>query len=366
MSDRPKIFFAEFLCGGGTTLASPDEVSSSLAAEALAMWRALVEDLSQFCDVVTPVDPQWRFPTLRSDDGVTKVEVQPAVMPWQQWIEIARECQAAILVVPETKGLLAQGIGMLRAAGVDVLAPGPETLRLAADKFLTARFLAQAGIAHPATFDKLDRRCRERLRDHEYFVLKPRDGCGSTDIRVVESLEQAERCMGAGDLLQAFCPGRGASILTIASSNSQVATHHARATLPAVWQNLHSVQRLENDQADGVSERNHGVFEYTGGSGPLDAESQRRVEALTARVLQALPGHLAGFIGIDVILGDDANHDVVIEINPRLTTSYVGMRHMVKENLTRRLFNPTPQAVAISVPSDSVRWTSRGDVHVDD
>mgnify|MGYP001129106915 CR=1 FL=1 len=366
MSDRPKIFFAEFLCGGGTSRAASDEVAPSMAAEALAMWQVLVEDLGEFCDVVTPVDPQWRFPSVRSDRGVTKVEVSPSVMPWQQWIEIARDCQAAILVVPETKGLLAQGIGMLRAAGVEVLAPGPETLRLAADKSLTARFLARAGIAHPATFEKLDNRCRERLQGHDHFVLKPRDGCGSTNIRVVDSLEQAERLMQPGDLLQAFCPGRGASILTIASPNRQVATHHTRATLPAVWQNIHSSPRAETDHDGEASANNDGVFRYTGGSGPLDVECQRRVEALTARVLQALPGNVAGFVGIDVILGDDANHDVVIEINPRLTTSYVGMRRMVKENLTRRLFNPTPQAVSVSVPPDSVRWTARGDVHLDD
>ena len=42
-----------------------------------------------------------------------------------------------------------------------------------------------------------------------------------------------------------------------------------------------------------------------------------------------------GYVGIDLVLGsaEDGSADVVVEINPRLTTSYVGLRQLLKTNL---------------------------------
>jgi len=42
-----------------------------------------------------------------------------------------------------------------------------------------------------------------------------------------------------------------------------------------------------------------------------------------------------GYVGIDLVLGRDPNgsEDFVIEVNPRLTTSYVGLRAAAQGNL---------------------------------
>jgi hypothetical protein len=42
-----------------------------------------------------------------------------------------------------------------------------------------------------------------------------------------------------------------------------------------------------------------------------------------------------GYLGVDLVLGNDpaGSGDVVIEINPRLTTSYVGLRALSRVNL---------------------------------
>jgi predicted ATP-grasp superfamily ATP-dependent carboligase len=48
-----------------------------------------------------------------------------------------------------------------------------------------------------------------------------------------------------------------------------------------------------------------------------------------------------GFIGIDMVLGHDPDGrvDSVIEINPRLTTSYVGLRVASRTNLAQALLD---------------------------
>jgi predicted ATP-grasp superfamily ATP-dependent carboligase len=48
---------------------------------------------------------------------------------------------------------------------------------------------------------------------------------------------------------------------------------------------------------------------------------------------------LAGYVGVDVVLGDteDGSQDQAIEINPRLTTSYIGLRRLARDNLAEAL-----------------------------
>jgi predicted ATP-grasp superfamily ATP-dependent carboligase len=48
-----------------------------------------------------------------------------------------------------------------------------------------------------------------------------------------------------------------------------------------------------------------------------------------------------GWLGIDLILGeaDDGSQDYVIEINPRLTTSYVGLRALSNTNLAQAMLD---------------------------
>jgi predicted ATP-grasp superfamily ATP-dependent carboligase len=48
-----------------------------------------------------------------------------------------------------------------------------------------------------------------------------------------------------------------------------------------------------------------------------------------------------GFIGVDMALGDDpeGRDDSVIEINPRLTTSYAGLRIASRTNLAQAMLD---------------------------
>jgi predicted ATP-grasp superfamily ATP-dependent carboligase len=83
-------------------------------------------------------------------------------------------------------------------------------------------------------------------------------------------------------------------------------------------------QRLSHD----------GRFTYLGGRLPLAPELADRAVGLGRRALGALPSAL-GYVGIDLVLGADpaGAADYVIEVNPRLTTSYVGLRAASQSNL---------------------------------
>lgn len=65
----------------------------------------------------------------------------------------------------------------------------------------------------------------------------------------------------------------------------------------------------------------------------------RRVERLT-RLISPLLGSARGYIGVDLILGhaDDGSEDCVIEINPRVTTSYLGLSAACTTNLAEEMW----------------------------
>jgi hypothetical protein len=111
--------------------------------------------------------------------------------------------------------------------------------------------------------------------------------------------------------LEEFCPGSAVSVACLAGPREVVALAPCR-------------QRLSND----------GRLAYLGGALPLDASLARRAARLAVRAIEALDRPL-GYLGVDLALGDDrlGAGDVVIEINPRLTTSYVGLRALARENL---------------------------------
>ena len=102
---------------------------------------------------------------------------------------------------------------------------------------------------------------------------------------------------------------------------------------------------------------------------PLEEESSnRRSRAirLARRAIGAVPG-LAGFVGVDLILGRECGCpiDTVVEINPRLTTSYVGLRALARENLAERWLEAMlGQPVGpIGWREGEVRFSASGEVH---
>ena len=53
-----------------------------------------------------------------------------------------------------------------------------------------------------------------------------------------------------------------------------------------------------------------------------------------------MPG-LQGYVGVDVVLGEETSW--LIEINPRPTTSYVGLRRVIDLNMAEAIWQRVPR-----------------------
>jgi predicted ATP-grasp superfamily ATP-dependent carboligase len=142
-------------------------------------------------------------------------------------------------------------------------------------------------------------------------VAKPRYGAGSLNVRRVEAPLPAAR-LPEWTCLEEYCAGMPASVSLIRGREGRV------AVLPPCRQTLSS----------------DGRFTYLGGELPLAPAQQQRARRLALRVADVLPA-TTGYFGIDLVLDPDTGGqlDRVIEVNPRLTTSYVGLRAACRGNL---------------------------------
>lgn len=301
------------------------------------MLQALLEDVSAFAETVTILDDRLSVQT--SNCIAASFDLRNLL--WSQWVEAAKDCDAAIIIAPERDGNLAMGVAMLRSAGIDVVAGSGDFLRTSSDKLLTAQALHRARVAHPLFMASSDKRMADQIATFDRFVVKPRDGCGTLSIVTYESFDEASNALCENSILQPWMPGQSISISLVATGSDQF-------FLPAVSQTI-----------------SDGDCQYVGGCGPLENEEQRRATSLASRAIAAMPPTARGFVGIDMILGETSSDDYVIEINPRLATSYIGLRKMIQGNLAARFFELESGPVSCKVAAGAVRWTTDGSIEID-
>jgi predicted ATP-grasp superfamily ATP-dependent carboligase len=224
---------------------------------------------------------------------------------------LAAAADWTLLIAPESGGALAQRCGMVAEAGGRLLSPSPQVVKIASDKQATAELLATRGV--PAAAGVLLSAGGLRIPPALRFpaVIKPVDGCGSQDVRLIRTGGELPQQINRPLWCEEFVPGLAASVAVLCGP----AQNHA---LPACE------QRLSSD----------GQFTYLGGRLPLHSQLDLRARRLALAAIAALP-QPHGYIGVDLVLGDaaDGSGDRAIEINPRLTTSYAGLRAAANTNL---------------------------------
>jgi len=349
-----RILVHEFVSGGG--LAGRD-VARSLAREGAAMLAALVADLAAIRehDIVATADP--RFP-LAAPPGVEVVTLCTADVA--RLDRLIASADAVWLIAPEADRSLERLAARVERHGKALLGPRPAVIRLASDKAGLARRLVHHGIPHPKTCvlrnvaDSVD-----VARGIGFpVVVKPARGAGCGGVclarnarelrRAVDIVRQAHR--RGSLLLQRYVPGSAASVSMLADGRQSV-------PLTVNAQSVRASRSAARGTRGAVPWR---PFSYHGGRTPFEHRlAERAVEAAIA-TCRAVPG-LRGYVGVDLVL--TASDAVVIEVNPRLTTAYLGVRRAIAENVAALALAACAGTLpARPVVRHSVRFTTTGRV----
>jgi predicted ATP-grasp superfamily ATP-dependent carboligase len=165
--------------------------------------------------------------------------------------------------------------------------------------------------------------------------VKPIDGAGSEGVELVTGADDRVATCVKPRRLEAFCRGLSASVSLLCGSGGVVALPPCR-------------QILSQD----------GRLQYQGGSYPLPESYARRARELALRACCSMIG-ARGYVGVDLVLSDEADPaaDVVIEVNPRLTTSYTGLRAATTDNLARAMLAAAmDQVVTVTFRSTPIQF----------
>ena len=321
-----RLVIYESCCSGGLAgperklVVHPGDDVNSLAREGQAMFRALVADAVRDggFDVAALVDESL---PLDLPAAVRRVVV-PRGREVETLVAAAQHADAVIVVAPETAGVLAARVDAVRAAGGTVLGPSTSVIQLAADKQATIDALAAAGVPVPAG---------RSLAAEEAWpasfrlpaVRKARASTGCDGLMVVRPGDPLPCPAPVATRLEAEWAGQPVGVSCLIGPSGVVPF----AAL---------VQRFSLSPLPG----------YVGGRPLRSANEQRRAEGLAVRAVEALLRRdrgtaRAGWVGVDMILGNrpDGLDDRVLEVNPRVTTSFVGLAAAAPASLVRAIVN---------------------------
>ncbi|NEV63638.1 ATP-grasp domain-containing protein [Thiorhodococcus minor] len=291
-----RIYVFEYITGGGML---DTNLPPSLVREGDLMLRALASDLGSIDGIQCLITRDARLAPLRLAADCWSVRTPEQFA--ETWAEALDLADAVWPIVPEHQAALERVTEAILAAGKGLLNSRPHAVRATASKLQTLRLLEDAGIPVVPTFGPNDVLPDIKGR----WVLKPDDGAGCLGIRVFKDRDALCR---AWDRLDGACPcvaqpfinGTAASLSLVAKDGEAVLLAVNRQRVALMDETLVLLGCVVNG-LDLTDERLHGL---------ADA------------VAAAYPG-LWGYVGVDLMLTPDG--PLVLEVNPRLTSSYAGL-----------------------------------------
>lgn len=303
------VFVYEWVSGGGL-LGLPGRIPDSLLREGLAMAQAVATDLGGGTGRRVSLLRDLRVMQLVAP-GCEILPVDSSSAHDEELERLLTVADAVVLIAPETDGVLLKLVRRAESLGARLASPGTALVEVAGDKQATAAGLHAGGV--PTPIGVLLEPGEAPPRDFPYpAVLKPIDGAGSQDTYILATADDRPPDYAWPRRLEAYVPGQPASVGLLTGAGEPV-------PLPPCRQHISTDGRLS----------------YLGGSTPLPEGLARRATGLALAAIAALPAS-AGYVGVDLVLGHDplGIEDRVIEVNPRLTTSFAGLRFACLDGLS--------------------------------
>jgi len=324
------------------------------------MLTALVADLTATgChEIVTTTDPRFPLSAPPGVQVVTLADRSSACLDLLDALMVSAD--AVWLVAPETDRCLERLAARAERKRKMLLGSGAAAIRRASDKAGLPRRLARHGVPHPMTFVlRQGADWRTAAREVGYpIVVKPARGAGCNGVCLASDARELHHAVAMARavdrkgqlLLQRYVPGVAASVSLLADGERAVAL-----AVNAQWVRASRGPRGRSRNRAGVPWL---PFFYRGGKTPFDHPLAGRAVEAALRTCHAISG-LRGYIGVDMVLTE--SEAVVIEVNPRLTTAYLGIRAVLEENVATLALAacagalPTPP-----IAQRRVRFTSAG------
>lgn len=287
-----KILVFEYITGGGF---NKQALPVALAKEGLLMLNALLDNLAQLNNHEVWLMLDWRVKDLVNRAAINPVIISPEHNVTEEFAGLVALSDWVWPIAPESDGVLFTLCQIVEQLGKILLTSPAKAVAIAGNKLKTYEFLNRHHIAVVPT----------KILSDTYipgeWMIKPVDGVGCVDSYKVTNRQEFERFQRAQTeyVIQPHLQGETISLSCLFKEG--------RAWLLCVnWQcfdlinsQYHLAKIVVNHHADS------GVY-----------------QRLLDEIALALPA-LWGYVGIDLI--ETPEQQWVLEINPRLTTSFAGL-----------------------------------------
>ena len=333
---KKKVFIFEFVSGGGY---SNELIPSSLFCEGYSMLKSIIEDFHELnFEIYTILDQRIAFLSqyLKADHIIFVEENSNYLDKFYQVIPQSDSC---FIIAPEFLNFLYKLTEIAINYKKELYSVGLEGIKIGASKMNTYEFFKRYQVPTPETFYiptvnhqfDLEFIYKKFHELNHSIIIKPDDGVGAESILFINDENQIHDLFKTNTvllddsrryILQKYIKGidMSASLIGI-SDHNQIKTYIVGVNT----QNVILCKGRINSQ-------------YNGGMTPAQIGSDIR-ETLQVCLHKLDFSHFKGYFGIDFILTAE-NTLKFIEINPRLTTSYLGIRNVYDINPLKYIVNP--------------------------
>jgi len=326
---KQKLFIFEFVSGGGYNTSS---LPTALFCEGYSMLKSIIEDFyNQNFEIYTILDKRIAFlgRYLKANQIVL---VDENCNYLEKYENMLLKTDACFIIAPEFSNILYELTEIATIYEKTIFSIGLEGIKLGTSKMRTYEFFKRSNIPTPETYliptlnNRLD---LDFIYDkfHELnqsVIIKPEDGVGAELVLYINEKSQIDKLFGDNNvnldssrtyIIQRYIRGIDMSISLIGISDKN------RQVEPCIFsvntQNIYL-------PTGSIKSR------YNGGMTP--AVISRKTHNSLKKFLHKLDfSYFKGYFGIDFLLTPNDSIKF-IEINPRLTTSYLGIRKIYTTN----------------------------------
>ena len=287
------------------------------------MLRAIISDFKAAGHSVTTVlDSRLKLlnPPLDADSVLSTSSHQDGETDLQ---ELSASVDAAFIIAPESNQILQSLVESIEQTGVTSLNCRSSFIGSMSNKISVIERANEIGLHTPETIlinaHNTTKEIRKAICSSLKFplIVKPVDGVGCAGLSVINNKRllsgAIDKAIGESAncyfMVQELVAGTAVSVILLSTGND----------LLPVSLNLQDV----------ILSPPGATSTYKGGQVPFDSLLKRDAFAAAEKFLKSFDG-LRGYVGVDMVLS--GREVVLIEVNPSLTTSYVGMRRTLGFN----------------------------------
>ena len=260
------IFLFEYAVG------SNEDIEPHILQEGRLMFNRLLEDfLNNGFNVITVVGERY-IRDYRGSNLKVYTQRDTDVMETVEKVLDREEIDGALVIAPESDGLLYELTKLIEEMGILNLGSHSEGVRICGNKYLTYRRIRDI-VKTPKTLPP------------KKYIIKEVEGCGCSNQMVVPEKY----------IIQEYIEGEPYSTSFI------------------VGKKLYPLSLNRQYYRDG---------RYIGGEINIDHPLRDKMIEESTKALKGIYG-LNGYVGVDILLTEDTVY--ILEINPRITTSIVGI-----------------------------------------